>query len=402
MESLRIALLSSHHPAERSMGLSHIVSWVAHYLARWGNEVTVYYPATGKGRPPSPSLWEGVRAVGTPADRFPWLPFGAELEFSRRVSRALPPGLHVVMAHNELGGRFAMRRRGAGAPGAGQPLRVAAFHGLSLRFLEMGRARRPPGLRSRLGFQADRSTLRWFEGGGARLADLCVACSHGVAADLVRAYGVAPRRLRVVLNGVDRAPAVLPPEREEARRSFGVPPGTFVLSLLARDPWRKGLDIARKTVHHLREQGVPALLLNAGNEEPPSDGVLGLGVVPEERKRALLAAADVFYLPTRYEGFPAVVQEAAALGLPVVTTPEANLEGGVPGVDYLIVNEEDPIGHAAALRGLYEDPARRDVLALRGRAVLGARTFEAQARQYLELFRTGLDHAGKAPLDRSA
>ncbi len=401
MESLRIALLSSHHPAERSMGLSHIVSWVAQYLSRWGNEVTVYYPIAGEGPPASPSLWEGVRAVGIPVNRFRWLPFGAELEFSRKVTRALPPGLHVVMAHNELGGRFAMRHLGAWSPRNGGPLRVAAFHGLSLRFLEMGRRRRPPGVRSRLGFQADRSTLRWFEGGGARLADLCVACSRGVATDLVRAYGVGPGRLRVVLNGVDQAPVVLPGEREEARRAFQVPPGAFVLSLLARDPWRKGLDIARETVHRLRAQDVPALLLNAGNDEPPSEGVRSLGVIPEERKRALLAATDVFYLPTRYEGFPAVVQEAATLGLPVVTTPEANLEGGVPGVDYLIVAGEDPGGHAAVLRGLYEDPARRATLALRGRAALGSRTFEAQAREYLELFRAGLDGLGDGRLPAS-
>jgi len=389
MESLRIALLSSHHPAERSMGLSHIVSWVAHYLARWGNEVTVYYPLPGTGPPPPPSRWEGVHAVGVPSGRLRRLPFGPELAFSRKVSRQLSRELDVVMAHNELGGRFAMRPPGASRPGPG-PLRVASFHGLSLRFLEMGRPRRDHRLRSWLGFHADRATLRWFEGGGARLADLCVACSNAVASDLVRAYRVEPSRVRVVLNGVDRPQAILPEEREAARRSLKAPPEAFVLSLLARDPWRKGLDVARATVRVLRAEGAPALLFNAGNEEPPSEGVRSLGVVSEEVKRTLLAATDVFYLPTRYEGFPAVVQEAAALGLPIVTTPEANLDGGVAGRDYLLVPGEDPRAHASALQGLYRDPGRRSTLAARGRAALGSRTFEEQARQYLAIFRGGI------------
>jgi glycosyltransferase involved in cell wall biosynthesis len=385
---MEIAFLSSHHPRERSMGLSHIVSWIGQYLARWGHEVSVLYPSFGEAADGLEDRWEGIRAIGVPTHPRAHLPFGAQLDFSFHASRRVPPTVDIIVANNELGGRFAMGvPRRTGTPAShGRPVHLATFHGISARFLEMGRPLRGRGVRSTLGFHADDATIRWFEGGGARRADRCIACSPGVARDLAGFYRVDPGRIRVILNGVETATPVAPEERERARASLGIPPGTFVLSFLARDPWRKGLDVARAAVRLLREQGLPVLLLNAGNADPPSEGVRTLGVVPEERKREVLAASDVFYLPTRYEGLPAVVQEAAALGIPTVTTPEANLDGNGDDPGFVEVPGGDVAAHARALAELYRDPVLRGRLAQRGRELMGKRSFEQQAQEYLALF----------------
>jgi poly(glycerol-phosphate) alpha-glucosyltransferase len=56
--------------------------------------------------------------------------------------------------------------------------------------------------------------------------------------------------------------------------------------------------------------------------------VFFLGPVFEERKRATLANADSFVLPSTFEGLPMAVLEAWSYGLPVIMTTECNLPEG--------------------------------------------------------------------------
>ncbi|HEY0594059.1 MAG TPA: glycosyltransferase family 4 protein [Thermoanaerobaculia bacterium] len=86
-----------------------------------------------------------------------------------------------------------------------------------------------------------------------------------------------------------------------------------------------------------------------------------------------LARADLFVLSSSYEGFPNVLCEAMAAGVPVVAT---SCPGGVadivrPSIDGMIV----PVGDVAAMRtaidALAGDPAERDRLGRNAREITG-------------------------------
>src|ERR1019366_9103614 len=78
----------------------------------------------------------------------------------------------------------------------------------------------------------------------------------------------------------------------------------------------------------------------------------------------MVAGWDFFSLPSHYEGFPIAVMEAAAVGVPVVSTAVGDVprligEGG----GGLVLPPGDPAALADALRSLILDPSRRREMA---------------------------------------
>lgn len=393
-ESLRLAFLSSDHPQETARGTGHIIAELGRRFVRTGHEVSVYYPVEDR-TPPSPSPWQGVRTVPVRVPSRSHLPFGPNIAYSRSVARQLPLDLDLVVGHNEWGGVWVQRRlrqrRRSSAPRG--PIGVQAFHGVALRFLEIGRAGRPPRWRPRLGYYSDRIALRYLEGGAARNATAVLACSRAIAEEVGRLYGVPRERFRVIYNGVEPQSIPTGDERAAARRGLGLGDDVFTIAFIGEDVRRKGLEVAVRTVHALRARGETVVLLNLGNSEPSSDGVQSFGVVDPATKRRLLAAADLFFLPTHYEGLPAVVQEAAALRLPVVTTPDAHVEWGSPGRDFLLLEPNTPEAAVELIRPLIGSPERRRALADGGLRALGGRSYDQQAEEYLAFFRELLSAA---------
>lgn len=394
-ETLRVAFLSSDHPQVAARGLAHTISRLGRCMVREGHEVDVYYPVQGTSLPPVDEL-DGMRAIPVGWTNRAHLPFGSDIAYSRHAARGLPGDRDVIVAYNESGGAFLMRRvrRARRARSARVPIAVQTFHGVALRFLEIGRTRRPPGLRPRLGYYPDRLALRTLEGGAARAADVCIACSRAVAGEVQSLYRVSPDRIRVIYNGVESQPPPTPEERADARRSMGLEDGTAALAFIGEDTYRKGLDVAVRTVELLRSHGRKAILLNMGNGLPSSETVRSFGVVDEPTKRRLLVASDFFFLPTRYEGLPAVVQEAAALRVPVVTTPAANVEWGEAGRDFVLFEPNTPEAAVASMLPFLASDDDRRSLAERGFRELGSRGYEQQAREYLALFREQISRPG--------
>ena len=86
-------------------------------------------------------------------------------------------------------------------------------------------------------------------------------------------------------------------------------------------------------------------------------------------KRQFLATGDVFAFPSHQEGFPLVLLEAMAVGLPAVSSAiPGPVEMIQDGVDGALVPPGDPAALARALAGLVATPQKAAALSLAARA----------------------------------
>ncbi len=93
------------------------------------------------------------------------------------------------------------------------------------------------------------------------------------------------------------------------------------------------------------------------------------GAIPNARIQEVYAEADLFVMPSYREGFPRVMIEAMAMGLPLVATDaggSADLVG--PLQARCVVLRDDPEGFADRMADLLADPAARAALAEENRA----------------------------------
>lgn len=156
------------------------------------------------------------------------------------------------------------------------------------------------------------------------LADLTVAVCHAAAVRHAEARAVAPRKLRVIPNGVDTA-RFRPDNRrrEAARRSLGVS-DEFVWLAAGRLMWKKDYPTMIRAAS--ARTGRKLWIAGAGPQESELRALASASEAQIEflGLRAdlpdLMNAADALVLSSTVEGLPMVLLEAAASGLPCVST----------------------------------------------------------------------------------
>lgn len=241
------------------------------------------------------------------------------LSFARQATKMAAASLPVVTGL--LRGTRAVLDAHYVYPDGVAAARVAARLGLPFTITARG---------SDLNVVANDARVRAQIVAAAGAATALFGVSSALCARFAEVTGLPRERIRLARNGVDTA-VFRPGDATAARAELGLPrEGLLVLGV--------GRLVAGKGFHLLREAITVAsaklVLVGDGPErarlaaELPADKTVFLGALPPAKVAVAYRACDLFVLPSEREGWPNVVTEALASGLPVVATEV----GGIPQI----------------------------------------------------------------------
>lgn len=199
-------------------------------------------------------------------------------------------------------------------------------------------------------------------------AALVCPMSDWAGRSLVEDHGVDPGRVQLTPPAVD---LTFPTHADLRSARNDDAAGELPTILLVGKPWRrKGADLLLKW--HQERWAQRARLVIVCADAPQLSGLVNAEVhaaVPRERLRGeVMPAADLFVLPTRLDQSPWVLAEAAAAGLPCVTTDMAALpELVLNDRSGIVCPRGDEPAFIAAVESLLDNPARRSEMGLAAR-----------------------------------
>lgn len=231
-------------------------------------------------------------------------------------------------------------------------------------------------------------------------------CDHYIAhtdyeRDHLLAHGIAPNKISVIGAGVDVAQfADAQGDTMRARYQWGTAP---IVATLGKQMARKRFDRLLTAMQLVWGQRPDVKLLIAGGRGsytpqltaqiaalPPEQRhqVTLLQDISEAEKALLLAAADIFVLPSPHESFGIAFIEAWACKKPVIGMRSGAIAGLIEaGVDGLLTPPDDDLALAQALHYLLDNPALRCSMGEAGfTKVMQRYTWPAVTRQVRDIY----------------
>lgn len=252
-------------------------------------------------------------------------------------------------------------------------------------------------------------SVEWFV--LRHFCDRVISVSEGAREYHIQISGSSPEQVTTIYNGIDLSAFVNMDnarEREVARTELGIPQDANVLITVAvlRPP--KGIQFMIRALPQVltSHPNTYYLIVGSGSHqdiliaEADKAGVRKRVIFAGLRKDVprLLAASDVFVLPTLTEALPTVLAEAMGAGLPVI----ASRVGGVPemiadGQNGLLVEPEDPDSLSRACIRLLDRPGERATMGAAGWQIVNQKfSIERQVEQLKELYLEQLQYDRKS------
>jgi len=213
----------------------------------------------------------------------------------------------------------------------------------------------------------DRLTLRW--------ADFFISNSEAGRLSRIEREKYPASRIRVIYNGIPEPPAYSDAEKKMFREKCSVPQDAFpIIAHVANLRTMKGHREVLKALPELLRIFPRIMFLFAGRDDSKGEipnlartlgveqNVRFLGYCAEPAE--ILSFSDAFILPSYWEGCPASLLEAMALGLPCVATSV----GGIPeiikhGENGLLIPPKNHSALAGALLSLFKNTEQNKKIA---------------------------------------
>lgn len=232
----------------------------------------------------------------------------------------------------------------------------------------------------------DQFLSKWFYKRGCLIP---VALSEIIRESIVDVYGLSLNSIPIVINGIDLSKCI-------AKTTYTIGEKIKILHIgrFANQKNHKGLIDAFKIFHSIKPNSVLELIgegdtfdeINVYVEKNGlKDAVCFLG--KKSDVYPYINDADIFVLPSFYEGIPITLIEAMGTGIPIIAT-------NVGGVSNMLINNENAILTAVnseeianALILLSDNLMLRQKLGMNALACANAFSSEEMVRKYIEIYR---------------
>jgi glycosyltransferase involved in cell wall biosynthesis len=359
-------------------GAEHLLASYLPHMAARGVEPTVVALQNRDGNPIGRRVEaEGVQVTDLEIARLRQP--SAYPRVARAVRAARPDLVHTQLQFADILGTIAARRYGVPA--------VSTLHTLEAP---------EDGSRESWRRRVAAAVLR-------RYADRVITVSENARGFAIGRIRLPSKLVVTVHNGIDVTRFVAAPgDRTSVRAELGIPQQADLVATVAvlREP--KGIQDAIAAVPHIaaRIPGVHYLVVGDGPHRSELERLAASTGMPDRFTfcgnrtdiNRMLAAPDLFLLPSHTEALPTVVAEAMASGLPIVATTVGGTPEMVDTDAGILVPPHDPRRLGEAVVDLLNTPARCRSFGERGAAIAAERfDINGQASRLVDTYLEVLD-----------
>jgi len=195
-------------------------------------------------------------------------------------------------------------------------------------------------------------------------ADALIVCSEFMSHEIRNGYGVAPKKLEVIPNGIQ---SMGPVAKNTLTDRHDGDPDEFVIGFLGRLEWEKGVHHVIDAMALIQNRSIRLEIAGIGSQveelrnkvarKDLNHRVSFLGHIQEVDRIRTLQSWDVAVIPSSYEPFGIVALELGQLRVSLITSYVGGLADIVPSSDFgYPIKAIDGASIALQINSIFDNP----------------------------------------------